>query len=345
MTQSTPRTALIIGATGSFGGHAAVALIKRGWRVRALARDPEAAARKTGAHTPIEWLKGDAMNAADVLAASEGADVIVHGANPPGYKNWRGLAVPMLDNTIAAAIARKARIVLPGNVYNFAPDAGSQIGEDTPWLPVTRKGKIRARMEETLRAATAQGARALVLRAGDFFGPAAPNSSLGWLTMRGGGRVTTVFAPGPGSNGHAYAYLPDMAETMARLLDREADLAPYADFNFRGHYLARNREMGEAIAQVTGQPRLPIIPFPWIVVYAAAPFVEMFRELLEMRYLWNKPIGLSNAKLVAFLGEEPHTPLDAALRATLADMGCLEEGSDQTLRTAPGRQAAGTVRA
>ena len=325
MTQSTPRTALIIGATGSFGGHAAVALIKRGWRVRALARDPQAAARKTGAHTPIEWLKGDAMNAADVLAASEGADVIVHGANPPGYKNWRGLAVPMLDNTIAAAIARKARIVLPGNVYNFAPDAGSQIGEDTPWLPVTRKGKIRARMEETLRAATAQGARALVLRAGDFFGPAAPNSSLGWLTMRGGGRVTTVFAPGPGSNGHAYAYLPDMAETMARLLDREADLAPYADFNFRGHYLARNREMGEAIAQVTGQPRLPIIPFPWIVVYAAAPFVEMFRELLEMRYLWNKPIGLSNAKLVAFLGEEPHTPLDAALRATLADMGCLEE--------------------
>ena len=29
-----------------------------------------------------------------------------------------------------------------------------------------------------------------------------------------------------------------------------------------------------------------------------------------MRYLWKRPIGLDNAKLVAFLGEEPATPLD-----------------------------------
>jgi len=60
-------------------------------------------------------------------------------------------------------------------------------------------------------------------------------------------------------------------------------------------------------------------------VRLAAPFNETFRELLEMRYLWKKPIGLDNAKLVRFLGEEPHTPLDRALGATLADMGCLEE--------------------
>jgi hypothetical protein len=44
-----------------------------------------------------------------------------------------------------------------------------------------------------------------------------------------------------------------------------------------------------------------------------------------MRYLWNKPIGLDNAKLTAFLGEEPHTALETALRATLADMDCLTE--------------------
>ena len=81
----------------------------------------------------------------------------------------------------------------------------------------------------------------------------------------------------------------------------------------------------EAARRVTGQPRLPIQPFPYPMIYALSPFVEMFRELLEMRYLWRKPVGLSNAKLVAFLGEEPHTPLDAAVRATLSDMGCLEE--------------------
>jgi hypothetical protein len=40
-----------------------------------------------------------------------------------------------------------------------------------------------------------------------------------------------------------------------------------------------------------------------------------------MRYLWSTPVKLDSRKLVAFLGEEPHTPLDRA--ETLAGLGCL----------------------
>ena len=36
--------ALVVGATGGFGGATAAALIAHGWRVRALHRNPEAAA-------------------------------------------------------------------------------------------------------------------------------------------------------------------------------------------------------------------------------------------------------------------------------------------------------------
>jgi hypothetical protein len=32
---------------------------------------------------------------------------------------------------------------------------------------------------------------------------------------------------------------------------------------------------------------------------------------------------MSNAKLVAALGQEPHTPLDEAVEAALVGMGCL----------------------
>ena len=63
------------------------------------------------------------MNPADVRRAAEGVSVIVHAANPPGYRNWRGLALPMLDSTIAAAEAVGALIVFPGTIYNFGPDA------------------------------------------------------------------------------------------------------------------------------------------------------------------------------------------------------------------------------
>jgi len=326
-TTSHQKNALVLGATGSFGGHAAAALQKHGWTIRALARDPVAARAKCGARMPIEWVKGDAMNGADVMAAAMGAQVIVHAANPPGYKNWRGLAVPMLAATIAAAKATGARIVFPGNVYNFAPDAGERIAEDAPQAPATRKGKIRVEMEEALREAAAQGARVLVVRAGDYFGPAAPNSGLGWLTTRRGGRLRAIYAPGPAEVGHAWAYLPDLAETTARLLDREADLMDFEVFHFAGHWLARGDDLAAAARRVTGRPDLPLRPFPWPLVWALSPFVEMFRELLEMRYLWRRPIGLDGGKLEGFLGLSPTTTLDAAVRATLADMGLLEEGS------------------
>ncbi len=325
--QTTQKTALIIGATGSFGGHAAAALAKHGWAIRALARDPAAAALKAGPRMPIEWVKGDAMIAEDVAAAAWGApagvDVIVHAANPPRYRNWPGTVIPMFRNTLAAAQATGARVVLPGSVYNYAPDSGARIAEDAPQAPATRKGKIRVEMEAMLEAAAGDGVRGLLLRAGDYFGPAAPNSALSWLTLRSGGQVRCVFSPGPMRVGHAFAYLPDLAETLARLLEREADLADFESFHFTGHWLARGDDMANAIRRASGRPRIPLLPFPYPVVVALSPFDETLRELLEMRYLWRKPIGLDDTKLRAFLGDVPFTPLDTALRITLEDMGCI----------------------
>lgn len=63
------------------------------------------------------------------------------------------------------------------------------------------------------------------------------------------------------------------------------------------------------------------------LAYALSPFVTVFREMLELRYLWKRPMRLDNAKLVAFLGAEPHTPIDAAVHATLVGLGCLPDGN------------------
>ena len=317
MTQD--KIALVLGATGSFGGHAAVALQKHGWRVRALTRDVERARAATGPRMPIDWIAGDAMISADVVAAARGASLIVHAVNPPRYRNWAGTVLPMLESSIAAAKASGARILLPGTVYNYAPDAGPAIGEAAPEAPVTRKGKIRAEMERRLEAAwESDGVRSLVLRAGDFFGPAAPNSALKWLTVIGRGEVRAAFRMG--SADHAFAYLPDLAETAARLVDREAELAPVERFHFAGQYLAPTA-LTDSIRRVTGRPRLPVLPFPEPMVWAMAPFDETMREMLEMRYLRTRAIGLDNRKLVAFLGEEPRTPLDLSVAAALADLG------------------------
>jgi nucleoside-diphosphate-sugar epimerase len=307
------RLALVIGAAGGVGFESARALIRHGWRVRALARDPSRAPNLPGA----QWVRGDAMDRADVLAASSGASVVVHAVNPPGYKNWPKLVLPMLANTIAAAEMSGARVVLPGTIYNYGPDAFPLLREDDPQQPLTRKGKIRVAMERALEAAAARGVKTLILRGGDFFGPHGNSSWFSQAMVQADAPLKRVIYPGKRDVGHAFVYLPDFAETIAQLLARESDLAMFERFHFRGHAFARGIEFAERTRLAAGAPSAPIHGFPWPVVVALAPFVALFREMAEMRYLWNRDVQLDNAKLVAFLGAEPHTPIDAALRASL----------------------------
>ena len=125
----------------------------------------------TGALAGVTWMTGDATNAADVRRAAEGVQVIVHAVNPPGYRNWGKLVLPMIDNSIAAAQATGARIVLPGTIYNYGFDALPNLREDSPQHPVTEKGRIRVELERRLEAASRARAAALIVRFGDFFGP------------------------------------------------------------------------------------------------------------------------------------------------------------------------------
>jgi nucleoside-diphosphate-sugar epimerase len=320
------KVALVIGATGGAGSETARALLARGWKVRALHRRPEEAA-KSSVDPRIEWVKGDAMDAASVLAAARGVSAIVHGANPPGYKNWKGLALPMLESTIAAARAVGARIVLPGTVYNFGPEVLPRVRESAEQRPRTRKGGIRVEMEQRLRAS---GVPVLIVRAGDFFGPRTKNSWFSQGMVRPGHPVRFVTYPGKANLGHAWAYLPDLARTIALLLDRAAELPPFAVYHFRGHYFERGIEMAEAVRRVAGAPHAHIWPFPWFIVYMLAPFVETSREMIEMRWLWRQSLELVNDELVAFLGEEPHRPLEIALAETLRGLGCLPERATGT---------------
>ena len=313
MTQ-TQRTALVIGATGGIGGAIAERLAADGWTIRALNRQPDKA--RVGREA-FEWVQGDAMVEADVVAAAAGAELIVHGANPPGYRNWAGLQLPMLASTIAAAKATGARILFPGTVYNYGPDAFPTITEASPQIPISRKGAIRVKMEQALRDAQVP---VLIVRTGDVFGPRPSGGS--WLSqglVKPGRPVASVMYPGPLEIPHAWAYLPDVAETFVRLL--ATDLGRFEMLQMQGQQ-ANGHELIAALETAAGR-KLAVSRLPWLAIAAAAPFNESLREMREMRYLWDRPVLLDNARLVARLGAEPRTPLAKALRTALAGLGAL----------------------
>ncbi len=313
--------ALVLGATGGIGGAVARRLMLKGWRVRALNRRAcEAALREPS----FLWMQGDAMNADDVLHAADGASLIVHAVNPPGYRDWDKLVLPMLDNTIAAARKNGARILLPGTVYNYGPDAFPLIAENSPQHPLTRKGGIRVEMERRLKAASDKGVGVLIVRAGDFFGPGAVNSWFSQGLVSGGRPLQSIKRLSKPGIGHQWAYLPDVAETMVRLVEQGDRLSCFETFHMGGVWDHDGHQMIDAIQRVVAQP-VAVRAFPWWALMLASPFVSLLKEIREMRYLWQRPVQLSNAKLRGFLGTEPHTPLDTAIRATLDSLSCLPE--------------------
>lgn len=142
------QTVLVLGARGRFGRAAVAAFSQAGWQVRAFVRSgrqPERAFRG-------ETINGDAFDPGDVVAAANGANVIVHALNPP-YPRWRRDLPRLTKSVLAAAHASGATVMIPGNVYNYGAGMPETLLEETPHRPTTRKGALRESMEATFRDA------------------------------------------------------------------------------------------------------------------------------------------------------------------------------------------------
>ncbi len=329
--------ALVVGARGGFGQQMVQALAAHGWGVRAFMRpvgSGVAQGRAAVGDLPagaIQILWGNASDADALREAATGVDVLVHAVNPPGYRHWDTLALPMLRASMAAAVQHGARLVMPGNVYNYAPDVPQPVAETAPQRPLTRKGRVRVQMEQALRdAAEREGLASLVMRAGDFFGGVGPSSWFNICLAKPGRPVRRIVDPHQPGVGHTWAYLPDLAEATARVLAlglREPQrLAPAECLHFKGHEQADGQALARCIAEVVvahGGPAPRRSAMPWWLVHALAWAVPMLAEVREMRHLWQQPLALDHQRLVGLIGLEPHTPLALAVADTLKRQGCL----------------------
>ena len=314
MTQhDTKQTILILGAHGRVGTAAAQAFLAAGWRVKGLARGAKAKSLPAGGR-PVE---AHAFVAGALTEAARGVDVILHALNPK-YTEWRETVLPMTENVIAAAKASDATILVPGNVYNFGYAIPLDADERARRVPSTEKAEIRIALEDSLQqAAMRDGVQSLVLRAGDFFGGTQPESWLDLIILKSLKRDRFTWG-GPRNIPHSFAYLPDLARAFVALAEKRRDLPAFDTFHFRGHVLS-GEQMKAATERVVGRS-LKWGSVNWTLIRLLGLFAPMLREIATMSYLWRTPHSLANGKLTALIGEEPHTPLEAAMRQAIADL-------------------------
>ena len=300
---------LILGARGRLGRAAHSAFHAAGWTVTAFARHP------LSTDTDADWFYGNAFDPKPVAAASEGADVIVNALNPP-YHHWSHALPRITTSVLAAARVTGASVLIPGNVYNYGEAMPALLNEQTPHHPTTRKGRLREDMEAAYRDAAQDGIQTIVVRAGDFIERAKTGNWFDtYLTQRISKGVLTY--PGPTDLPHAWAYLPDLGRAMAQVAHRRTDLSMFESIGFPGHTFT-GAELRDHAATLLGRP-VRIRAFPWTMLRLMAIFSPMLREVVEMRYLWNRPHAIDGTKFRRLCPDFAATPLRDVLCDTWAD--------------------------
>lgn len=311
---------LIIGANGRLGQVLTSAFLTGGWRVLAQVRRAPTRAAEPG----LQWLQVPVDNPAGLADAARSADVVVHAANP-AYPRWPAEAMPLARNAMDTARRLNAVLMFPGNVYNFGAGMPETLTETTPQEPTTRKGRIRVRIEEAMREAARAGLRVVVIRAGDFFGGPGRGSWFDLVIAKSLRQGKAVY-PGRMNVVHAWAYLPDLARTFVLAAERRADLSVFETLHFPGcsptgrEFIECMERSARRVGLLGPQTSLYRGGMPWGLLRVAGLVVPMFRELAEMRYLWDVPHRLAGERLKSLLGAVPATSLDDAMDATLREL-------------------------
>jgi nucleoside-diphosphate-sugar epimerase len=215
--------------------------------------------------------------------------------------------------------------MFPGNVYNFGAGMPEALSESTPQAPTARKGRIRVEVEQAMREAAQAGLRVAIVRAGDFFGGPGRGSWFDLVVVKSLAAGRVVY-PGRTDRVHAWAYLPDLARAFVAVAEQRARLAPFEVLHFPGHAVTGNQFVAAIAASarrlkiLSPDAQVKVGDLPWPIMRLGGLLVPMWRELAELRYLWDVPHRLSGERLAALIGGLPATPLDRAMDETLSGL-------------------------
>ena len=266
----TTHTVLLTGATGFLGSHVAEALVAEGWTVRCTVR--KTSNLRWIESLPVDRVTADVRSAAELAAALEEVDVVVHSAGLTRAKSDAEYHRVNSEGTQALALAAVdagvRRFVFVSSLAARGPDRRVSDRGVTGDRPTSAYGESKLAGERRLFQVLSEQTGAMqgvILRPGGIYGPR-DEDSLNLFKV-----AKTGMIPVPTGKGRLQpVYVKDVAEAVIRAVARpDVDLKPIP---IVGPEIVSWADMGEALGNAVGKSvRLVKIPNPiWQVGGAVA---------------------------------------------------------------------------
>ena len=304
----------VVFGAGQIGSLVTERLLAAGHRVRQVRRSGQGSTR--GA---LEVRTGDLSDPRFAEECARGASALLQCVVPP-YHQWGELLEKLNDGVLHGAKTSQAPLVVLDNLYGYGRPTGPMT-ELSAVAPNSRKGALRAKVAQALLDAHRSGtARVAIARASDFYGAGVTLASTFGERFIGralAGKNGESF--GPPELPHSYSYAPDVADGLIALARStkawgEVWHLPVAPAESTAAVVARfGRELGTP---------LKTSAVPGLVLQVMGLFVPAVKELLEMRYQWQVPFVLDDAKFRAAFSVSA-TSLDEGVKETVRWMRSL----------------------
>jgi nucleoside-diphosphate-sugar epimerase len=296
----------ILGSGGSIGTDLAKVLTQYTSEIRLVSRNPMKVNDTDILHS------ADLSDASNINKAIEGSEICyVTLGFDYNLKVWREKWLHFMTNVVEACIQHQTKLVFFDNIYAIGGDNVKHITENSPISPSSKKGEIRADVDQLILEQVKKGnLLAIIARAPDFFGPVKKENSIVLNLVYDNlvkGKTAQWFCNADVV--HTMGYTPDLASGTAILGNTEEAFNQVWNLPVDMNALT-GREWVRLFANSMKTPdKVKVLPL-WTMKLLGV-FVPIMKELSEMMYQFDRPYNFDCSKFINKFNYEPKTNSEA----------------------------------
>jgi nucleoside-diphosphate-sugar epimerase len=301
----------ILGAGGAIGIELAKALPAYTSNVRLVSRNPKAIIGNE------QLVRADLMNDEQVDNAVSGSSVVYLTVGLDyNTKIWETQWPQLMQRVIDACQRHGSKLVFFDNVYMIGGDNVKHITEHSPISPVSRKGAVRAKLDQMLlNASEKQGLPVIIARAADFYGPVKDKSVIMETVYKNllNNKKAQWFCNAKMK--HSFTYTPDAGKGTAMLGNTPDAFNQIWNLPTDASPLT-GEEWVKLFAEAMNKPYKGVQVAPKWMLKALGLFVPVMGEFHEMAYQYDREYFFDSSKFNSHFNYTPVKPADG-IKATI----------------------------